>query len=329
MLTPFRDDVVLRTSALVMLLYGAALCAMGAYLSTLGIRVFGLGELGYAVVLVTSTLLTVAVSVLLGIRADQTARRRGIMLGSVGVTVAGYALMVVVPGQVTFVLAHALILPLGGAIWGQVFATARQASVGYDATTRDSNMAVIRALFALSFVIVLPLWSFAILAGASVTWVYPAGLVLTGAMGWLCWRYWPRDGATAWEDRGSGLSLRAALAEMAEGRVAWRVMALGAVNAPMTVYLVIAGLVFSETTGRGAADTAVYVGLIAGLEVPVMLALPRLARGVSRPLLILCGAALYGVHVVLLPWIAESAWVWALVVPGAVGGAVVLLFPMA
>ncbi|MGL5011319.1 MAG: hypothetical protein ACRC6I_15680, partial [Paracoccaceae bacterium] len=64
-------------------------------------------------------------------------------------------------------------------------------------------------------------------------------------------------------------------------------------------------------------------------EVPVMLALPRLARGVSRPLLILCGAALYGVHVLLLPWIAESAWVWALVVPGAVGGAVVLLFPMA
>lgn len=329
MLAPFRDDPVLRTAALVMLLYGAALSAVGAYLSTLGIKVFGLGDLGYAAVLVCSTLLTVTVSVLLGIRADQTARRRAIMLGSVAVTVAGYVLMVVLPGQASFVLVHALILPLGGAIWGQVFATARQASAGYDATTRDSNMAVIRALFALPFVIVLPLWSVAILAGAPVTWVYPAGLALTALMGGLCWRFWPRDGATQWEDRGSGLSLRAALAELAHGRVLSRVVALGAVNAPMTVYLVIAGLVFSETTGRGAADTAIYVGLIAGLEVPVMLLLPRLTMGMSRPLLILCGAALYGVHVTLLPWIAASPWVWALTVPGAVGGAVVLLFPMA
>jgi MFS transporter, SET family, sugar efflux transporter len=95
------------------------------------------------------------------------------------------------------------------------------------------------------------------------------------------------------------------------------------------VYLVIAGLVFAEATGRGVADTAIYVGLIAGMEVPVMLLLPRLTQGWSRTLLMLAGVAVYGVHVALLPWIADSAWVWALTVPGAVGGAVVLLIPMA
>lgn len=329
MWAPFRNDSVLRTAAAVMLLYGAALCAMGAYLSTLGIMVFGLGEVGYAVVLVCATLLTVATSVLLGIRADQTARRRGIMLWSVGLTFAGFSLMVALPGPITFVLAHALILPLGGAIWGQVFATARQASGQYDAVTRDAVMAVIRALFALPFVIVLPLWSFAVLAGAEITLVYPVAAVLTGLMAWLCWRHWPHDGQVAWDDQASGLSVRAALAELADRRVSWRLLALGAMNAPMTVYLVIAGLVFSETTGRGMADTAVYVGLIAGLEVPIMLLLPQLAKGVSRPLLMLLGVAVYGVHVTLLPLIAASGWVWALVVPGAVGGAVVLLVPMA
>lgn len=329
MLTPFLEDRVLRTAALVMALYGAALCAMGAYLSTLGIKVFGLGEAGYAAVLVVSTLLSVATSVLLGIRADQTARRRGIMLWSVGATLAGFVLMVVLPGPVTFVLVHALILPLGGAIWGQVFATARQASERYDRAVRDSNMAVIRAIFALPFVIVLPLWSVALLAGVTVTWIYPVAIMLTLAMAVLCWRDWPRDGQVAWEDRASGLSLRAALAELADRRVSWRLVALGAVNAPMTVYLVLAGLVFSEAAGRGTADTALYVGLIAGLEVPVMLLLPGLARGVSRTALIVGGVALYAVHVALLPWIAASAWVWLLVVPGAVGGAVMLLLPMA
>jgi MFS transporter, SET family, sugar efflux transporter len=329
MLKPFRDDPVLRTCALMMLLFGAELSAIGAYLSTLGIKVFGLGEVGYAAVLVCSTVLSVTVSVLMGIRADQTARRRGIMLGSVALTFAAFTLMVVAPGTVTFVLAHALILPLGGAIWGQVFATARQASAAYDMVTRDSIMAVIRALFALPFVIVLPLWSAAILAGIAVTWVYPVAMVLTGAMALLAWRAWPQDGTVGRGDKASGLTLRAALAELADGRVSQRMLALGAVNAPMTVYLVLAGLVFAEATGRSTADTALYVGLIAGLEVPVMLVLPRLAKGVSRTGLILLGAAVYGIHVALLPWIAQSAWVWALTIPGAVGGAVVLLLPMA
>jgi MFS transporter, SET family, sugar efflux transporter len=328
MFKPFRNDPSLRTAAAIMLLYGATLCAMGAYLSTLGIKVFGLGEVGYAAVLVCSTLLSVTVSVLLGIRADQTARRRGIMLGSVALTVLGFALMVVAPGTAMFVAVHALILPLSGAIWGQVFATARQASGSYDVVTRDSIMATIRALFALPFVIVLPVWSVAIYAGVAVTWVYAVGLVLTGLMAWLAWRHWPRDGQLG-EDRASGLTLRAALAELADKRVSRRMLALGAMNAPMTVYLVIAGLVFAEATGRSAADTAIYVGLIAGLEVPVMLVLPRLTQGMSRTLLILIGVGVYGIHVVLLPWIAGSAWVWALTVPGAVGGAVVLLLPMA
>jgi MFS transporter, SET family, sugar efflux transporter len=241
----------------------------------------------------------------------------------------GFAIMALRPGTVTFVLVHALILPLSGAIWGQVFATARQASGAYDLVTRDSIMAFIRAIFALPFVIVLPVWSAAILAGVEVTWVYPVGLVLTGLMALICWRAWPHDGRAGWEDRASGLSLPAALAELADRRVSWRLVALGAMNAPMTVYLVIAGLVFAEATGRGVADTAIYVGLIAGMEVPVMLLLPRLTQGWSRTLLMLAGVAVYGVHVALLPWIAASAWVWALTIPGAVGGAVVLLIPMA
>jgi MFS transporter, SET family, sugar efflux transporter len=329
MLAPFRTDPVLRTCAVIMLLFGTLLSPVGAYLSTLGIRVFGLTEAAYAAVLIGSTILSVAVSVLLGIRADQTARRRGIMLGSVFLCLLGFAIMALTPGTGTFVLVHALILPLSGAIWGQVFATARQASGQYDQVTRDSIMAVIRAIFALPFVIALPLWSAAILAGVDVTWLYPVGAALTAVMALICWRAWPRDGRVAWADRASGLTLRAALAELADKPVASRLLALGAMNAPMTVYLVIAGLVFAETAGRGVADTAIYVGLIAGMEVPVMLLLPRLAQGRSRTLLMLLGVAVYGLHVALLPWIAASAWVWALTIPGAVGGAVVLLIPMA
>ena len=327
--TPFRQDPHLRTAALMMVLYGACLCSIGPYLSTLGVDVFGLGNAGYAAVLVASTLLSVSTSVLVGIRADQTARRRGIMLGSVAVTVGGLALMVIAPSALSFVLAHALLMPLGAAIWGQVFAMARQAGALQGDEVRDAVMAAVRALFALPFIIVLPLWSLAFAWGAQVQWVYPVALILAAGMLALTARAWPRDGQTAWEDPKSGLTLQGALAELAQPHLVSRVFALGAVNAPMSIYIVIAGLIFASTPGRGPADTALYIGMVAGLEVPIMLALPRLTKGMSRPLLILIGTALYAMHVALMPFIAASSFVWLLVIPAAVGGSIILLFPMA
>jgi len=81
--------------------------------------------------------------------------------------------------------------------------------------------------------------------------------------------------------------------------------------------------------GRGTADVALYVGLVAGLEVPFMLILPSISRGWNRTVMILWGTALYAVHVALLPVLAGSVWVWALVLPAAVGGAVTLTVPIA
>ena len=60
-----------------------------------------------------------------------------------------------------------------------------------------------------------------------------------------------------------------------------------------------------------------------------MLILPGLSRGWNRTVMILCGAALYAVHVALLPVLAGSGWVWALVLPAAVGGAITLTVPIA
>jgi hypothetical protein len=116
---------------------------------------------------------------------------------------------------------------------------------------------------------------------------------------------------------------------MGQPWLAARVVALGAVLSTSTVYIAIISLVMLPEVGRGTADVALYVGLVAGLEVPFMLMLPRLTRGWDRTRLILAGAALYAVHVALLPVLAGSWAVWLLVLPAAVGGAVTLTVPIA
>ncbi len=322
-------DPALRVAGLVMALQGAIVCSFGPYFSTLAVNTYGFGDRGFAVLLALSTAVSVSASVAGGIRADQTMKRRQVTLAAVVALAAGFGLMTATPGPWVFALVAAVLLPLGSVTFGQVFALARLAATRHPEEVRDGIMAVIRALFALPFVVVLPLWAVAFGQGAPVSLIFPVGLVMAGAMLLVVLRQWPKDGATAWADRPSGLSFRAALAEMGRPRLALRVVALGAVNAAATVYLAVLALVMVPEVGRGMADVALYAGLVAGLEVPFMLMLPRLARGVPRTVLIFWGAALYAVHVALLPVLAGSALVWVLVIPAAVGGAVTLTVPIA
>jgi MFS transporter, SET family, sugar efflux transporter len=323
------SDPALRAAGIIMVLQGAIVCSFGPYFSTLAVNVFGFGDRGYALLLAISSVVAVSASVAGGIRADQTANRRRVTLAAVASLALGMLLMTVTPGRWIFALSAAVLFPLGAVTFGQVFALARLAATRHPAEERDGIMSVIRALFALPFVVVLPLWAVAFRFGLPVTAVFPVGLIIAAGMILVVLRLWPRDGSTAWQDRPSGLSFRAALAEMGHPPLALRVLALGGVNAAPTVYLAIVSLVMVPAIGRDTADVALYVGLVAGLEVPFMLLLPSLTRGMDRTVLILFGAALYAVHVAFLPLLAGSWAVWLLIWPAAIGGAVTLTVPIA
>ena len=324
----FRDPA-LRAAGLVLALQGAIACSFGPYFSTLAVNSFGFGDRGYAVLLALSSMVSVSASVIGGIRADQTANRRQVTLLAVLSLMLGTFLMTATPSRWVFALTAALMIPVSSITFGQVFALARLAASRYPEDARDGIMAVIRALFAAPFVVVLPLWSLAFAAGSPVTAIFPVGLILSAVMLLAVLRLWPSDKAVTWEDRPSGLTFRAALAEMGRPRIAARVLALGAVTGASTLYMAIISLVMVAEVGRGTKDVALYVGLVAGLEVPFMLALPRFTRGIGRPTLILLGAALYALHVALLPVLAGSPLVWGLIWPAAIGGALTLTVPIA
>jgi predicted MFS family arabinose efflux permease len=322
-------DPALRAAGIVIALQGAIVCSFGPYFSTLAVQTYGFGDAGFAVLLAISSLVSVSASVAGGIRADQTAQRRQVTLVSVLSLTLGMALMTFIPGPWVFALSFTILFPLAALTFGQVFALARLAATLHPEDERDGIMAVIRAVFAAPFVLVLPVWSVIFAQGVALTAVFPVGLVLSLAMLAVVLRAWPRDGTGGWDDAPSGLSFRAALAEMGRPALAVRVVALGAVLSAAAVYIALVSLVMVPEVGRGTADVALYVGLVAGLEVPFMLMLPRLTRGWDRPRLILAGAALYAVHVALLPVLAGSPAVWLLVLPAAVGGAVTLTVPIA
>lgn len=324
-----RHDPALRLVSVLLFLVGAFSGTLAPYSSIMGVGIFGLGDRGYAAVIVVASLVGVTTAQTAGIVADQRASRRRIALICAALTTLAVAGVSAFPSAPSFVLAHAVLLPAGGAIYGQLFALARLAASTRPATERDAVLSTVRALFALPFVLVLPLMSLAIRHGMALLAIYPILLVLALTILLLIWRRWPRDGATAWADRRSGLTLRGAMGEILRPAIAVRVVLTGILSSGSTIYMAVTGLIFTTVAGRAEGDVALYVGGIAGLEVPVMLLTPLMMRHVSKTVLLAAGAMIFALHLTLLAPLAATQWVWLLMLPAAIGGAVYIAIPIA
>ena len=150
------SDPAVGLTAVLMFLLGAMTSAFGPYVPILAVREFGLGNAGYAVLLVASTLIGVTASVYSGIRADQKANRRNIALFSCWALCIGCTVMTFAPGRVAFVVAHVLIFPLA-TLFSQLFAQERLAVQGQPDSQRNGALSLIRAMFSAPYVLILPI----------------------------------------------------------------------------------------------------------------------------------------------------------------------------
>jgi hypothetical protein len=319
-------DPPLRMLAGGILLYGAFAASLLAHQSLLAVEVFGLSDGTFALLLLAAMAVSVTASVAMGIAADRGPWRRGVALLATASTFAGAMLVSLWTSGTAFVLAHGLLIPVGAAIFGQLFAAGRLASARHPPEVRPGILAVLRALFAVPWVVLLPLWGLAIGRGLPLLALYPAVAVFAALHLLLVWRAWPRDASAPWADPKSGQTLRASLREMSSAPLLLRVALVGGLHAGPAVMGVIVGLIFAAA-GRDPGDVGLFFGLFVGIEVLGTLLGGALAPRFPRLLLIGAGVALYALFLAVLPFAAGGPWVWLLVLPVGLGGG--LLFTLA
>ena len=321
-------DPSLRMVAGGAFLFGLFASSIGIHQSLIAVRVFGFSDPEYAVVLLLAMLVSVTSSVGMGIAADRHPWRRAMALVAASAGVLGPFLIWTTGHPFAFVLAHVLLIPVAGTVFGQLFAVARLASARHPESERGAILAVIRALFAVPFTLLLPLWGLAFREDVSLLTIYPVIGSVSALLLVLVLRTWPPDARAPWSETKSGLAFGASLRELGSGSVMLRTVLMGAIQCGGAVSGVILGLLFART-GRETGDVGLFFGLFVAVEILGTLATGALARHVPRLTLIATGVGLYAVFLVLLPFVAGGPWLWALILPAGLGGAFIYTLAIA
>ncbi|UWQ99908.1 MFS transporter [Rhodobacteraceae bacterium S2214] len=313
-------DPVLRMIGAATMLFGVFAASFEPYKSLLGISVFGLSDAAYAVVLVASLAISVAAAIWVGIITDQRPSRKPMaLLAGLG-TVTGTGLGWIGDSQLAFVIAHVVLLPISATILGQLFAITRLYTADWPTAERDGVTSVIRALFAVPFVVVLPAWGIIFDWGVPLTALYPALFAVSLWFITLIWLRWPDDADAPWIEQKSGLGFLASVKELLAGRIVWPIFWMGAIHSGSTLMGVILALVFTQTDGRTTGDVGIFFGLFVALEIVVMLCVGMLAQRFRRLHIIAAGGVFYAIFMALLPVLAPYNTVWLLILPIAIGG---------
>lgn len=297
------------------------------YQSLIAIEVIGLSKPAFGLLLVLASLVAVSAAVLSGVVGDQRGNRRKLALIATAASLSGMVLMLFFPSRLSLILCHGVLVPIGSSIFGQLFALARLAHP--QAEGRDGILSTVRAAMSLAFLAMLVFWTFAFAADIAVTAVYISGALAALGLATLIGLFWPRDGQTEWSDQRSGLNFIQAFREIAAPKVLIRLLLWGAITSAGGLYMTVISLVFDQSAHRGPSDVALYVGLVAGWEVPCLILMPYVARYFSRSTLIALGAAIYACHVIALPLLASSPLIWGMTLVAGVGGTVMLALPIA
>ena len=318
------SDPTLRMLFLLTLLFGTFICCIGPFQSLVGVRHYGLSDTVYAALLMAALLISIAVSVGIGIVTDQRPSRRRMALLAAGSLVCGGLAVWLIDSPGIFVVVHLLLIPVAGTLFGQIFAVMRLHITPRPEAERNAIISVMRAAMGIPWVFILPLWSILLTDENHLILIYPAIAVLGLGMLALVLRDWPSDAATPWTEVKSGLGFRASIREMTAPPVMIRVMLIGALHAGGALAGVILGLVFAAA-GRGADQIGLFFSALVAFEVVAMLAAGAFAAHLPRLSLLVAGTVTYGLFLALLPLLVDSPLLWSLSILAGVGGGLIYL----
>ncbi|MFY8099560.1 MAG: MFS transporter, partial [Allorhizobium sp.] len=295
-------------------------CAYGAtlpYLGVTAIGALGMSDQAYSALTVVASIMTVTISVSLGILSDgMSDRRRMIALLGIAGTI-GYGAIFLFPTIPVFVIATAFVIPFAQAVHSLLFASARIETADLSQQDAAAVNTVVRAFMSASWVVMPAILGLVLAQSANMigAWGAAATCTLLIATASVLLLAPPKEQKQAGGT--SGAAFREALRELIRADMLVRMIAMAAVTGTTRLAGTIWPLILTLELGGSTRDVGFIAALIAFIEIPFMLIAASLLKRFSLLVLIVASALLYGLHMVGFAFASEPWHFYALALPGA------------
>lgn len=306
-------------------------CAYGAtlpYLGVTAIGALGMSDQAYSALTVVASIMTVTISVSLGILSDGMAdRRRMIALLAVAGTI-GYGAIFLFPSIPVFVLATVLVIPFAQAVHSLLFASARIETAALSPRDAAAVNTVVRSFMSASWVVMPAILGLLLARSANMIGAWGAAAICTLLIAVASPVLLSPPTEPTKATGTNGIAFQEALRELVRADMLIRMIAMAAVTGTTRLATMIWPLILTLELGGSTRDVGFIAALIALIEIPFMLIAASLLKRVSLLALIIVSALLYGLHMVGFAFATAPWHFYALAVPGAATAAALLSLPI-
>lgn len=296
---------------------GVIYAATLPYASLMGVDTLGMSPGLFASVMSVGAVLGTFVSLGLGYLSDKLPDRRLLVLLTALAGIIGHGMIYAWPTQLSFILAMAVIMPLGGACYGQCFAYVRVYYVRHMPARADFMVTSLRTVFTLAWIVIPPLagWIAAKFSIFNVFLMSSLSFAVVAAIFALL----ISDKGTAVQMpppvRAEGASLLSTFA-LPLGTLAG-LLALIVMTAAMRILTFTVPLLIVGDLGGTVTDVGFYAGITAAVEAPCMLLLAYLTtKWTKETILAAAGIVMAVFNGVASILTSMTAFYWLLLLNG-------------
>jgi MFS family permease len=322
------EDTRIRSVAVALLLLGFTYASTFPYQSIIGINQLGLTEAQMGLLIFAVGLTGMIGNLLLGHFSDFARDRKSAILFSLCVGAVGFGCFALWPSLVTFLICLLLVMPISGSTYSQLFAVVRTITAEHGPREAASINSAIRAFYALSWILVPGLVGVFIATRKNVSDSFAiAALAFALCFGFYA-LFGPSGGRNEAASRGGWVGLREAFSLIFEPRVFKRVMALSFIQGPHPFNAALLPLLITSLPHGSTADVGILAGVVAALEIPLMLLAAALNRNWHTWILVTLGGASHITYLLCLSAVTNVHTLYLLAGFNAAGAAILLTLHM-
>jgi len=322
-LTAARDKRI-RAVAIALVLLGFTYAATIPYQSIIATEQLGMSTRQFGLLIFLVGLFGTLGGLALGYLSDISRNRKTSVLWCLAAGAIGFGLFALWPAMPTFLICMLLVYPFSGSAYALLFGTVRSVANEVDVTQAASINSAVRSFYAISWIVVPALVGLFIAATAR-----PSDSFAIAALAFvLCllfyWRFGPSIAGTSASAGSAAANLREALGLVVQGGRLTRLAALALVNSVHPLIAAAFPLILTQQLHGSTAQLGVFAGLVAALEIPIMLGVGAAVRRFPLWQVIVSGGVIHAVFLLSLTLINSTGPLYFLALLNAAGNAVLL-----